>query len=229
VTQSLREILAAVVVFAGTNLDDVIVLTVLFLSSRAKGKPRPWQIWAGQYVGMGLLVVLSAGAALGFSVVPDRWVGLLGFVPIALGVRGLVKAARSCSDEDDAPIAAGLGSVAAVTIANGADNISVYAPMFRMNGREANIIAILVFAALVAVWCLAASWLGSHPRVIALLERFGHWLVPLVFIAIGAVMIGAVILVESGVVRQLSPWFDAFSKNVVNEGKTKFARASVPR
>ena len=53
---------AAVGVFAGTNIDDIIVLTVLFLSARAIGKPRPWQIWAGQYAGIGVLVIVSATA-----------------------------------------------------------------------------------------------------------------------------------------------------------------------
>ncbi|GAT67761.1 cadmium transporter [Planomonospora sphaerica] len=46
----------AAAVFAGTNIDDVIVLTVLFLSSRAGGRPRPWQIVAGQYVGIAVLI-----------------------------------------------------------------------------------------------------------------------------------------------------------------------------
>lgn len=43
---------AAVGVFAGTNVDDIIVLTVLFLSARAAGKPRPRQIWMGTRTGV---------------------------------------------------------------------------------------------------------------------------------------------------------------------------------
>jgi cadmium resistance protein CadD (predicted permease) len=50
---------AAVGVFAGTNVDDLIILTVLFLSARASGEPRPWQIWTGQYAGVGVLVAVS--------------------------------------------------------------------------------------------------------------------------------------------------------------------------
>lgn len=80
--------------FAGTNVDDLVVLTVLFLSARATGRPRPWQIWSGQYAGIAVLVVVSALAALGLAAVPDRWVGLLGLVPIALGVKGLVTTIR---------------------------------------------------------------------------------------------------------------------------------------
>ncbi|MFY1688021.1 cadmium resistance transporter [Plantactinospora sp. WMMB782] len=112
----------------GTNVDDLVVLTLFFLSARAVGKPRRWQIWLGRYAGIAVLVLVSAVAALGLTVVPDRWVGLLGLVPCALGVRGLGSAFRSRGkDEPPAPVVGtGLLSVAAVTVTNGADNISVY-------------------------------------------------------------------------------------------------------
>ncbi|MFG2041583.1 cadmium resistance transporter [Dactylosporangium sp. NPDC048998] len=182
---------AAVGVFVGTNIDDLIVLTVLFLSARATGKPGPGQIWLGQYAGIGVLVALSAVAALGLTIVPDRWVGLLGLVPFALGVKGLISAIRAHGDDDlSAPTAAtGLLSVAGVTIANGADNISVYTPMFRTIALTSSLITIAVFAAGVALWCLAGSWLGSHKRIIEVVQRYGHWIVPGVFMVIGTVIV----------------------------------------
>nr|WP_225954029.1 cadmium resistance transporter [Kibdelosporangium phytohabitans] len=177
--------LTAAGVFVGTNVDDLIVLTVLLLSARANGAPKRWQIWAGQYSGIGVLVGVSALAALGLTIIPDRWVGLLGLVPIALGVRGLLKA----RDEQPPAVATGMLSVAGVTIANGADNIAVYTPLFRTIGLWPSVLTAAVFAALVAVWCLAGSWLGSHKKVIAVARRYGHWIVPAVFIAIGAVIL----------------------------------------
>ncbi|BCB88284.1 cadmium resistance transporter [Phytohabitans suffuscus] len=186
---------AAVGVFAGTNVDDIIVLTVLFLSARANGRPKVWQIWVGQYAGIAALVAVSAAAALGLAVVPDRWVGLLGLVPIALGVRGLVKARSGGGDREPPVVASGWWSVAAVTVANGADNISVYTPLFRTIGPAASLVTVAVFAALVAVWCVAGAWLGSHKRVVALVRRYGHWLVPVVFI-----LIGTLIVLESGII-----------------------------
>ncbi len=179
----------AAALFAGTNVDDLIVLTVLFLSARATGRPRRWQIWLGQYAGIGVLVAASAGAALGLTLVPDRWVPLLGLVPIALGLRGLIGALRRPPGEDSPPVAGNAVAVAGVTIANGADNIAVYTPAFRTIGVAGTAVTVAVFAVLVAVWCLASSRLGAHRRVIALIERHGHWLVPLVFITIGAVIL----------------------------------------
>jgi cadmium resistance protein CadD (predicted permease) len=192
---------AAALVFAGTNIDDMVVLTVLFLSARAVGRPRRWQVWTGQYAGFAALVGASAVAAVGLIVVADDWVGLLGLLPLALGVRGLVTAVRSRGDDQPAPpvVAAGAGSVAGVTIANGADNISVYTPMFRTIGLTSSLITLAVFVVGVAVWCLAGSWMGSHPRVVRLVQRFGHWIVPGVFIVIGTLL-----LVRSGVLTCLA-------------------------
>ena len=178
---------AAAAVFAGTDVDDLLVLTVLFLASRTGGRPRPWQIWAGQYLGIGVLVAVSAAAAAGLAAVPDRWVGLIGLLPLGIGVAGLVAAVRSRGDDEPpAPVVAnGVLPVAGVTIANGADNLSVYTPMFRALGPAATLVTVAVFAIGTAVWCLAGAWLGSHPRVIAVLGRFGHWIVPVVFVVLG--------------------------------------------
>jgi cadmium resistance protein CadD (predicted permease) len=48
---------------------------------------------------------------------------------------------------------------------------------------------IAVFAFMVAIWLPAASLLASRKRVIAVLDRWGHWIVPLVFIAIGKLLL----------------------------------------
>ncbi|WP_231933562.1 cadmium resistance transporter [Micromonospora coxensis] len=185
-TDLLAAAAAAALVFAATNVDDIVVLTVLFVAARGTGRPRPWHIVAGQYLGIGALVTASVVAAAGLLVVPDPWTGLLGLLPIALGVRALL--ARS---DDDAPpaVVGSLLGVAGVTIANGADNIAVYVPVFRSLDPAAGLVWLLVFATLVAAWCAAAALLGSHPRVVALVGRAGHRLVPAIFIAIGATIL----------------------------------------
>jgi cadmium resistance transport/sequestration family protein len=184
----LGTVVTAVGVFAGTDVDDIIVLTVLFLAGRTVGRPTKAHVIAGQYLGIAALVAVSAIAAVGLLIVPQHWIGLLGLAPIALGIRGLVAAATN-RDSDTPVAAAGVLSVAAVTIANGADNLSVYIPLFRTIGPGDSLLTVAVFAVMVAVWLAAAFWLGSHKRVVALVERFGHWLVPVVFVAIGALIL----------------------------------------
>ncbi|MER7891156.1 cadmium resistance transporter [Micromonospora sp. NPDC094482] len=184
----------AAVVFAATDIDDIVILTLFFVAARTTGRPRRRQIVAGQYLGIGVLALASAVVAAGLLVVPDPWTGLLGLLPIALGVRALLD-----RDDEQAPtVVAGTLGVAGVTIANGADNVAVYVPVFRALGPADSAVFLLVFVVLIALWCAAGAWLGGHPRVVRLVERAGHWLVPAIFVAIGLV-----ILVGSGVVGHL--------------------------
>ncbi|WP_328652959.1 cadmium resistance transporter [Micromonospora sp. NBC_00330] len=185
---------AAAVVFAATDIDDIVILTLFFVAARTTGQPRTWEIVAGQYLGIGALALASAVIAGGLLVVPDPWTGLLGLLPIALGVRAL----RSSGDDEPPAVVTGALGVAGVTIANGADNVAVYVPVFRALGVADSAVFLLVFVLLIALWCVAGAWLGGHRRVVRLVERAGAWLVPTIFIAIGLV-----ILVSSGVLGRL--------------------------
>ena len=180
-----------------TNLDGLVVLTVLFVAAGASGRPRRWQVWCGQYVGFGVLVGLSALAAAGLRVVPTDYVGLLGLVPLGLGVRGIVGNLRGRDTAVDGRIgvAGGLGSVIAITVANGGDNVAVYTALFREIGGPASLVVVAVFVALVAIWCGVAQWLSAHRRVVPRIERYGHWIVPVVFI-----VVGVIVLVRSGLI-----------------------------
>ena len=175
------------------------MLTVLFLAS-SRGKPRPWQIVAGQYLGFITLVVISVIAALGLTIVPDEWVGFLGLIPLGIGVWTLIRGLRRDGDDDDDSkiTAVGLWGVAGITIANGADNISLYTPIFRTSAPSDVAIMIVVFLILVAVWCAAGRLIGTNKAVTEGLERVEHWLVPAVFIGLGLF-----ILIESGVMVRL--------------------------
>ncbi|RZU77040.1 cadmium resistance protein CadD (predicted permease) [Micromonospora kangleipakensis] len=195
-TDPLAAAAAAAAVFAATNIDDIVVLTVFFVAARHAGRPRPWHIVAGQYLGIGALVAVAVVVAAGLLVVPDPWTGLLGLLPIGLGIRAVLS--RSADDGPPAVVGSLLG-VAGVTIANGADNVAVYVPVFRSLDPATGLVWLLVFAALVAVWCAVAALLGGHPRVVRLVGRAGRWLVPAVFVAIGAT-----ILVTSGVLTRLA-------------------------
>ncbi|MEW1983846.1 MULTISPECIES: cadmium resistance transporter [Pseudarthrobacter] len=192
-------IAAAAAIFAATNIDDIVVLTVLFLAS-SKGRPRPWEIVGGQYLGFITLVGISVLAALGLTLVPDEWVGWLGLVPLGIGVIGLIRFLRQRGEEEEetAISAVGLLSVAGITIANGADNIAIYTPIFRTMAPQDTVVTIIVFLILVAVWCALGRVVGTHPKVTETLEKIEHWLVPAVFIGLGLF-----ILISSGVLTRL--------------------------
>ncbi len=45
--------------FAATNIDDAVVLVVLNVASQAGGVPKRWQIWAGQYLGFSVILLVA--------------------------------------------------------------------------------------------------------------------------------------------------------------------------
>jgi cadmium resistance protein CadD (predicted permease) len=172
----------AAAAFTVTNLDAFVVLTLLFASSRSTGVPRPAQILAGQCLGFAAWVGVSVLAAAGLRLVPDQWVGLLGLLPIALGVHGLLRARQR--DTTYLP-ATGTLSVAGLTAANGVDNVTVYVLLFAGLPPNSELLTIATFLTLLAGLCAAAALIGGHKKVATLVGAGGRWLIPVVFILIG--------------------------------------------
>jgi cadmium resistance protein CadD (predicted permease) len=179
--------LTAVVLFAATNADDIVVLTVLSISSRAEGRPRRWHIWAGQYAGFAVLIAASLAAAAGLALVPLHWLWLLGLLPLGLGLARLVTAIRAHrSGRRASPaVVTGLTGVIGITIVNGGDNLSAYIPLFRTSNAAAIAVIVAVFMVGVGVYCLASTRIAAHRAVIQAVQRWGQWVIPAVFIALG--------------------------------------------
>ena len=78
--------------FVATNIDDIFVLMMFFSSSYSSSITFPVrQIVLGQYVGIGLLIAISALGSLIALVVPPYIIRLLGIVPIAIGSKRLLQ------------------------------------------------------------------------------------------------------------------------------------------
>lgn len=180
-------VLTAAVLFAATNLDDIVVLTVLSISSRASGEPRRWHIWAGQYAGFAVLITASLAAAAGLAMVPLHWLWLLGLLPLGLGLGKLAAAIRAHRSGRQASPAAvtGLAGVIGLTIVNGGDNLSAYIPVFRTSSAAEIAVIVTVFLAGVGLYCLASIRFAGHRAVIQAVQRWGQWIVPVAFILIG--------------------------------------------
>ncbi len=144
-----------------------------------------------------MLVALCMLGSLGVLVVPEEWIGLMGMVPIFLGISGLVRQ-RDEPEENKLTEHSGIYGVATVTFANGGDNIGIYVPLFASVGFVRLRIIVFVFLALVAVWCYVGYRMGGHPTVADKIDRYGHIIVPFVLIGLSFYILGA-----SGALRRL--------------------------
>lgn len=178
--------------FAVTNVDDLLVLA-LFFARGAGRRSAAARVVAGQYLGFLAILAVAVAAAFGAALLPAAAVPYLGLLPLALGVKAGWQAWRGRHGEEDAPDRAGGGpgalEVAAVTFANGGDNIGVYVPVFATSGHGGMIVYVAVFLVLVAVWCAAGRFLATRPVIARALGRWGHVLLPVVLIGLGLVIL----------------------------------------
>lgn len=192
----------AVTAFAATNIDDIIILLLFF--SQVNENFRWWHIVIGQYLGFTAIVIFSLPGFFGGLVVRREWIGLLGLLPIAIGLKQLLHREQETTELQTVtnifqpssqvhPIQSFLFSVfnpqtykvAGVTFANGGDNISIYIPLFAGNNLISLGVIISVFFVLVGVWCAIAYLFARQPSISGALSRYGKAIVPFVLIALG--------------------------------------------
>ncbi|TCO44179.1 cadmium resistance transporter [Actinocrispum wychmicini] len=172
----------AVGVFAVTNIDDIVLLAVFF--GQAAG--RYGRVVVGQYLGFVGILAVSVAGVLGARLLPDSALPYLGLLPLLLGLYTAWQAWRGGDGEMSAVgKAPTVVTVAAVTLANGGDNVGVYVPVFANGGTGQTVVYLVVFLVLVAVWCVAGRYLATRPAVTRAMTRWGHIVVPVVLIALG--------------------------------------------
>ena len=80
-------------------------------------------------------------------------------------------------------------TAALVTLGSGGDNLAVYIPLFRTTTVPEGLLVAVVFALLDVALCLVARTVGRHPATLGHLERGGAWVTPVVYLAIGVVVL----------------------------------------
>lgn len=177
----------AIALFASTNVDDMFVLVGFFSDPRY----RPRDIVTGQYAGITALFALSLLGSLLALVISHAYIGLLGFVAIALGAKRLFDLYRNRETTDSSLEHPNTGrhtrvaTVAFLTLANGADNLGIYMPAFAIRSPFQIGMFAVVFAVMTGLWCFFAHWIVNHPMIGKPIRRYGRRLAPLVLIGIG--------------------------------------------
>lgn len=183
---------AATTVYVATNIDNFLVLLAFF----AHDGYTDAETVLGQYLGIGLLIATSLLGARAALLLPNPVVGLLGLVPLGLGLRRLLarrEGAPAVSPTDRRTRAVRVLTVAAAAIANGGDNVATYVPFFALLTPIELAGSLAVFAILTGLWCLVARAVLAHAASGLIVRRHRTRLVGVVMIGLGVA-----ILVRSG-------------------------------
>jgi len=181
----METILLSTAAFIGTNIDDLFIGMFFFAKAVSSSEAR--SVVIGKYAGILLLTTFSMLGASGLQLLSFQWLRLLGLVPVALGVREIIRTLRKLPDNDE-PVsssAALWANVMLVTIANGADNIGVYIPLFASFDLRQMVVALCVFLLMNGLWCMLAKRLTDLPFLKKLLSRYQPVLVPAVYLLLG--------------------------------------------
>ena len=199
----LQTIFSAIAVYISTSIDYLFILLIIFSQSQTKKGLR--QIYLGQYLGTGILVAVSLFAAYVLNFILQDWIiGLLGLIPIYLGIRVAMIGEEEAEEEEVVEKLKSGGSsrlfwtVSLITIASGGDNLGIYIPYFASISFSEIIIALVVFAISIAVLCYISYQLAKISFVAETLEKYERIIVPVVFIGLGFF-----ILIENGTIQAL--------------------------
>lgn len=194
-----------IIAFTVTNIDDMMILLLLF--SQIDSNFRKRHIFIGQYLGFFAIIILSLPGFFGGLFIQREWLGLLGIIPIAIGMKQLINQQAEGTESTEVqtvnpdfprllhpnPVFSFFLSilhpntyqVAAITIANSGDNISVYIPLFAGQDFVSLGIIIAVFLAMVGVGCGIAYLLTSQVTIGYILSRYGRAMIPFILMALG--------------------------------------------
>lgn len=190
---------AGTVAFVSTNIDDLFILMVFFSTLRFTSL----QIVLGQYLGMISLMSISlAGSFIAF-VIPQNLIGLIGLLPIAIGIKGILELHNKGDEEDDEKLSEKLQTnkiqfplltVATLTFSGG-EEIGVYTALFATNNEAAAIITLLsVVMVLTALWCFLANYFVKHSFLADLFRRIGGRVFPFMLIGLGVYILAEAFL-----------------------------------
>ena len=190
-----------------TTFDDNLYLAMFF--SRVNRTFRPRHIVVGEFLGFSVLVLISLSGFLLGRMVHGVWIGLLGLLPVAIGINALLAGSPQTTPPRPGsarvlrqPPAhaerheglrlwrtlrdAGTYRVAAVTIANGGNNIAIYIPLFASSSPQQLLLILMVCYAAIGLWCLGGWLLLQQPQLATLLCRQVGRIAPFVLIWLGA-------------------------------------------
>ena len=190
----IQTIVTAAILYIVTALDLLVILLMFF--ARAKTRKEYRDIYIGQYVGSVTLIVISLFFAFVLNYVPEKWIlGLLGLIPIYLGIKVAIYddcegEKRAKKELNEKGLSKLVGTIAIVTIAScGADNIGLFVPYFVTLSVTNLLITLFVFLILIFFLVFTAQKLANIPGVGEIVEKFGRWIMAVIYIALGLFII----------------------------------------
>ena len=173
--------------FIGTNLDNLILLVALY--SRFPKRTRT--VATGYVGGMLLIGGISIAVGEGGDIIPLESLGMLGVVPIALGIIALFQLFQSRQNGETGKLASEVSnkavffSVLTTQLSNGADSIITFSIFLAESTDATDYLIALTFLGMTGVFAWLAYYLLKHRKLSDVVDRYGHYVTPFILILVG--------------------------------------------
>jgi cadmium resistance protein CadD (predicted permease) len=137
------------------------------------------------FMGTWILIIISILSAQGLKWIPVEYIRFLGFIPIALGLRGFLNKHDEDGNPPDSDSSRLIWNVTIVTVANGADNLGVYIPLFAGFSWYQVLVFEAVFLVMIAVWCAFGYRISNVESYKNTIAKYKKAIVPLVYMILG--------------------------------------------
>lgn len=199
-------VISAFVSYIATSIDYIVILVVLFAQNERR-KSAVRDIVSGQYLGFTILIGISLLAAFGLAFIPQHWIGLLGLVPIFIGLKVLFEKEDDDEEQEEAidtnRFTSFILSVAVIMLAAGGDNLGVYIPYFTTLDTVELAVTITIYYVLAAVLLYLCRRVAAVKGISETVEKYEKIIVPIVFVALGLM-----IMYENDTFTFMSSWFN---------------------
>ena len=181
----------AAAAYVATNLDNFILLVALL----ARYRKHMANVIAGFFASTLILVLVGMWIGKAANIVPVEYLGLLGFVPISIGVIELIQLRRGNTDATEAKEESADGAQKVFTttlgtqLGNGADTVVIFGVLFIDSMPAADILAAITFAAMAFILVCVGVYAVRHPALCEWIDRYAHRAMPFILIIVGVYVI----------------------------------------
>lgn len=171
--------------FMATNLDNLVLMIGLF----GRYSDRRHEVLFGYLAGMLIIAAVTFYVGKLAGSAPVQYLGLLGVVPVLIGLTEIVRLFRNKGVVHD-PVVPGAGSTAVVAtllaqLGNSTDTIITYSVLFSDANDLADYLVLLSFAGMASLLALVAYLALRHPWLSRPVQLYGHYITPLILITVG--------------------------------------------
>jgi len=173
--------------FIGTNLDNLLLLATMY----SRYFRHPWTVAAGYLAGMMLIAMITIAIGEVGEFIPIAYLGLLGVIPMMMGVLALWKLYRNPKDEEVSIAYSGNSGLAiffaliTIQLSNGTDTIITFSALYADSMDPVDYVVAPTFFVMVGIFAWLAYYLVKHPRLGRFLVRYGQHVTPFILILVG--------------------------------------------